>query len=326
MVPYEEAVRRRYAPDWAEARIAVPEFTGARVLRDVPLADLVPYIDWSPFFMAWELKGKYPAIFKDAYVGEVATELFADATTLLNKIVADKLFQANAVYGFFPVNSNGDDIIVYTDEARTAEVCRLPQLRQQWEREGQKDFRSLADYIAPLSSGRIDYLGAFALTTGVGADELAKEFEADGDDPGAIMAKALADRLAEAFAEKLHEQSRRQWGYGQGENLSVDDMIDEKYAGIRPAPGYPACPDHTTKQALWKILDVEAKTGIWLTESLAMHPAASVSGFYFAHPKARYFAVDMITKDQIESFAPRKGMSVAEAERWLAPNLGYDPA
>ena len=326
LVPYEEAVRRRYAPDWAIAPIAVPEFTGVRVLRDVPLADLVPYVDWSPFFMAWELKGKYPAIFQDPYVGQVATELFADATSLLNKIVAEKLFQAHAVYGFFPANSVGDDIVIYTDEARSGEVCRLPQLRQQWEREGQKDFRSLADYVAPLSSGRIDYLGAFALTTGVGADELAKEFEADGDDPGAIMAKALADRLAEAFAEKLHEQARREWGSGHDEKLSVADLIGEKYAGIRPAPGYPACPDHTTKQSLWQLLDVEAKTGIWLTESLAMHPAASVSGLYFAHPKARYFAVDMITQDQIESFAARKGMSVREAERWLAPNLGYDPS
>ena len=326
LAPYEEALRRRYAPDWATTPIAVPEFTGVRTLFEIPLADLVPYIDWSPFFMAWELKGKYPAIFNDPYVGEVATELFADATTLLNKIVTDKLFQAHAVYGFFPANSVGDDIVIYTDEARTAEVCRLPQLRQQWEREGQKDFRSLADYIAPLSSGRIDYLGAFALTTGVGADELAKEFEADGDDPGAIMAKALADRLAEALAEKLHEQVRREWGYGLGESLAVADLIDEKYEGIRPAPGYPACPDHTTKQALWNLLDVESKTGIWLTESLAMHPAASVSGFYYSHPKARYFAVDMITRDQVESFASRKGMSVAEVERWLAPNLAYDPA
>ncbi len=326
LVPYEEAVRRRYTPgDWSTVPIATPEFTGVRVLDNVPLADLVPYIDWSPFFMAWELKGKYPAIFNDPYVGEVATELFADATTLLNKIIAEKLFQAHAVYGFFPANSVGDDIVVYTDEARTAERCRIPCLRQQWEREGQKDFRSLADYVAPLSSGRIDYLGAFALTTGVGADELAKEFEADGDDPGAIMAKALADRLAEAFAEKLHQQARREWGYGQDETLSTDDLIAEKYQGIRPAPGYPACPDHTTKQTLWHLLDVESKTGIWLTESLAMHPAASVSGLYFAHPGSRYFAVDLITRDQVQEFATRKGMSVAEVERWLAPNLGYEP-
>ena len=326
LVPYEEAVRRRYAPDWATVPIAKPEFTGARVLRNVPLAELVPYIDWSPFFNAWELKGKYPAIFDDPFVGQVATDLFTDATTLLNKIVAEKLFQAHAVYGFFPANSDGDDIVVYTDEARTAERCRIPALRQQWEREGQKDFRSLADYVAPLSSGRIDYLGAFALTTGAGADELAKEFEADGDDPGAIMAKALADRLAEACAEKLHAQARREWGYGRDETLSVADLIHEKYRGIRPAPGYPACPDHTAKPTIWNLLDVEANTGIWLTESLAMHPAASVSGLYFAHPGARYFAVDLLTKDQIEDYAARKGMAVAEVERWLGPNLGYDPA
>ena len=325
LVPYEEALRRRYAPDWTTTPIAVPEFTGPRVLHDVPLADLVPFIDWSPFFMAWELKGKYPAIFNDPYVGTVATELFADATTLLNRIIKEKLFQAHAVYGFFPANSDGDDIIIYTDEARSAERCRIPSLRQQWEREGQKDFRSLADYVAPLSSGRIDYVGAFALTTGVGADELAKEFESDGDDPGAIMAKALADRLAEAFAEKLHQQARREWGYGRAEQLSVDDLINEEYQGIRPAPGYPACPDHTAKPTIWNLLDVEKQTGIWLTESLAMHPAASVSGLYFAHPKARYFAVDLITRDQVESYASRKGLAITEVERWLAPNLGYEP-
>ena len=259
------------------------------------------------------------------YVGKVAAELFDDAQVLLKKILDEKLFQANAVYGFFPANSVGDDIVIYTDVDRTSERARIPSLRQQWEREGQKDFRSLADYVAPLSSGRIDYLGAFALTTGVGTDELAKEFEADGDDPSAIMAKALADRLAEAFAEKLHQQARREWGYGQNEGLAVEDLINERYRGIRPAPGYPACPDHTAKTTLWSLLDVEASTGIWLTESLAMHPAASVSGLYFAHPGARYFAVDLITKDQVESYAARKAMTVAEVERWLAPNLGYDP-
>ncbi len=327
LVPYDEAYRRRYAPlDWSSVAIDEPEFLGARVMRDVPLAGLVPFIDWSPFFSAWELKGKYPAIFNDPYVGTVATELFADAQVLLNKIIKEKLFQAHAVHGFFPANSVGDDIVIYTDVDRTAEKARIPSLRQQWEREGQKDFRSLADYVAPLSSGRLDYIGAFALTTGVGTDELAKEYEADGDDPAAIMAKALADRLAEAFAEKLHLQARREWMYGKDEGLSVDDLIDERYRGIRPAPGYPACPDHTAKPTIWSLLDVEASTGIWLTESLAMHPAASVSGLYFAHPGARYFAVDLITKDQVESYATRKKMPVAEVERWLAPNLGYEPA
>jgi 5-methyltetrahydrofolate--homocysteine methyltransferase len=326
LVSYEEALRRRFATDWANVSIDRPEFLGPKVLNDVPLGEIVPFIDWSPFFMAWELKGKYPAIFKDPVVGKVATELFADAQALLDRIVSEKLFQANGVYGFFPANSEGDDIIIYTDESRTAERARIHAIRQQWEREGQKDFKSLADYIAPVSSGRIDYLGAFAVTTGIGADELAKDFETAGDDPSAIMAKALADRLAEAFAEMLHQQARRDWGYGRGESLSTNDLIDEKYRGIRPAPGYPACPDHTEKWTIWDFLDVEKSTGIWLTESLAMYPAASVSGLYFAHPNARYFAVDLITKDQVEDYATRKKMPIEEVERWLSPNLGYDPA
>ncbi len=325
LVPYEEALRRRYTVDWSTAPIAEPGFLGPRVLRDVPLAEIVPFIDWSPFFMAWELKGKYPAIFNDPFVGEVAKELYADATALLDRIVAEKLFQAHGVYGFFPANSDGDDIVIYDDASRSTERCRIHALRQQWEREGQKDFRSLADYLAPVGSGRVDYVGAFAITTGHGADELAAKFEADHDDPGSIMAKALADRLAEGFAEKLHQQARRDWGYGIGEALSTDDMISERYRGIRPAPGYPACPDHTEKRTIWNLLDAEAATGIWLTESLAMHPAASVSGLYFAHPGARYFAVDMLTKDQVEHYAARKQAPLAEVERWLAPNLAYEP-
>ena len=326
LVPYEEALRRRYAPNWSTATIDRPAFLGPQILDDVPLGEIVPFIDWSPFFMAWELKGKYPAIFKDPVVGKVAADLFADASKLLDRIVAERLFRANGVYGFFPANSDGDDIVIYTDESRTSERARIHALRQQWEREGQKDFRSLADYVAPVDSGRIDYIGAFAVTTGLGADEVAKEFEADGDDPSAIMSKALADRLAEAFAEMLHRRARRDWAYGKDETLSADDLIEERYRGIRPAPGYPACPDHTEKRTIWDLLDVEKATGIWLTESLAMHPAASVSGLYFAHPGARYFAVDMITKDQVEHYAARKGLPVAEVERWLSPNLGYEPA
>ena len=324
LVPYEEALRRRFATDWSSSSIDKPSFLGPKALADVPLEQIVPFIDWSPFFMAWELKGKYPAILKDPVVGKVASDLFDDARTLLDRIVSEKLFRANGVYGFFPANSEGDDIILYTDESRSGELARIHALRQQWEREGQKDFKSLADYIAPVGSGRVDYLGAFAVTTGIGADELAKEFEADGDDPSAIMAKALADRLAEAFAEMLHRRARRDWGYGRDESLSADDLIDEKYRGIRPAPGYPACPDHTEKWTIWDLLDVEKSTGIWLTESLAMHPAASVSGLYFAHPGARYFAVDLITKDQVQDYATRKKMPLAEVERWLSPNLGYD--
>ena len=324
LVPYEEALRRRFATDWSTSSIDRPSFLGPKALPDVPLGEIVPFIDWSPFFMAWELKGKYPAILKDPVVGEVASDLFDDARTLLDRIVSEKLFRANGVYGFFPANSEGDDIILYTDESRSGELARIHALRQQWEREGQKDFKSLADYIAPVGSGRVDYLGAFAVTTGLGADELAKEFEADGDDPSAILSKALADRLAEAFAEMLHRRARRDWGYGLDESLTADDLIDEKYRGIRPAPGYPACPDHTEKWTIWDLLDVEKSTGIWLTESLAMHPAASVSGLYFAHPGARYFAVDLITKDQVESYAARKKRPLAEVERWLSPNLGYD--
>ena len=323
LVPYAEALRRKFATDWDANPIAVPESLGVRTLRDYPLAELVPYIDWSPFFMAWELSGKYPKILSDPVVGSEATKLFNDARALLDRIVSRGELKANAVYGFFPANSHGDEIIIYTDESRTSERLRFHALRQQWERQGQKDFRSLADYLAPVSSGKADYLGAFAVTTGLGTDDLVKQFEADHDDYNSIMAKALADRLAEAFAELLHERARREWGYGREEGLSKDDLIHEKYRGIRPAPGYPACPDHTEKGTLWQLLPAD-EAGIHLTESFAMHPAAAVSGFYFAHPEARYFAVDMITKDQVEDYAARKGMPLAEVERWLAPNLAYE--
>jgi 5-methyltetrahydrofolate--homocysteine methyltransferase len=324
LVNYAEAKQKRYAIDWKAADIAKPAFLGQRVLCEVPLAEIVPFIDWSPFFMAWELSGKYPAILTDKTVGTVASELFADAQKLLGRMVREKLLTAHAVYGFYPANSDGDDIILWTDETRAHELMRFHALRQQWEREGQTSFRSLADYIAPVSTGLGDYLGAFAVTTGVGAEELVKRFKAEQDDPNAIMAEALADRLAEALAEKLHLQARKDWGYGNDEHLSNEEMIDEKYRGIRPAPGYPACPDHTEKATLWKLLDVEAATGIRLTESYAMWPAASVSGLYFAHPQAQYFAVDMISKDQVEDYAGRKGMAVREVERWLAPNLAYE--
>jgi 5-methyltetrahydrofolate--homocysteine methyltransferase len=324
LVPYAEALAKRFTIDWAASPASTPAFLGTRVLRDIPLAEIVPYIDWSPFFNAWELTGKFPKILSDSKVGEVATELYGEATTLLDRIVRENLLQANAVYGFFPANSDGDEIIVWTDESRTVERMRLQALRQQWQRQGQTAYRSLADFLAPVGSGVTDHLGAFAVSTGFGADELARKFEADRDDPSAINAKALADRLAEALAEKLHQQARRDWGYGLDENLSPDDLIDEKYRGIRPAPGYPACPDHTEKWKLWDLLDAQNATGIWLTESLAMVPAASVSGFYFGRPEAKYFAVDMITRDQVEDYARRKGQPIAEIERWLAPNLAYD--
>ncbi len=324
LAPYAQALAKRFAIDWTASPSSTPSFLGARVLRDVPLAEIVPYIDWSPFFNAWELKGKYPKILTDPEVGTEATKLYDDARTLLDRIVREGLFRANGVYAFFPANSDGDDIIVWTDESRSVEKARLHMLRQQWQREGQTSFRSLADYVAPVGSGVADHVGAFAVTAGVGVEELAKKFEADHDDYNSIMAKALADRLAEAFAEKLHQQARRDWGFGADETLTNDDLIEEKYRGIRPAPGYPACPDHTEKWTLWDLLDAKDATGIWLTESLAMVPAASVSGWYFGRPEARYFSVDMITRDQVEDYARRKGMPIAEVERWLAPSLAYD--
>jgi 5-methyltetrahydrofolate--homocysteine methyltransferase len=337
LVPYAEGVKRRFSIAWDEKQIAKPSVLGPRVLRSVPLERIVPYIDWSPFFMTWELPGKYPGILSHPEVGPAARELFADAQKLLDRIVHEKLLTAHGVYGFFPANADGDDIVVFTDESRSQERLRFHMLRQQWEREGQTSFRSLADYIAPTSPpapspnrgggrgrGFPDYLGAFAVTAGVGCDELVKHFESHHDDHSAILTRSLADRLVEAFAEMLHEQARRDWGYGLQEKLSKEDLIEEKYRGIRPAAGYPSCPDHTEKHTLWNLLDVEAATGMKLTESYAMHPAASVSGLYFSHPEARYFAVDLITKEQVQDYARRKNMPIAEIERWLAPNLAYE--
>jgi 5-methyltetrahydrofolate--homocysteine methyltransferase len=303
----------------------VPSFVGSRTLRAVPLDEIVPYIDWSPFFLTWELKGKYPRIFEDAKLGPRARELFDDAQKLLQTIVAGKRVTANAVYGFFPANAEGDDIVIYTDELRQSERTRFPTLRQQWERDGQSSFRSLADYVAPRESGIADYLGAFAVTAGLELESLVQEFERDHDDYNAIMSKALADRLAEALAEMLHKQARDDWGFGRAERLSSHELIEEKYQGIRPASGYPTSPDHTEKRELWRLLDVENAAGIVLTESFAMYPGASVSGLYFSHPQARYFAVDFINRDQVENYAARKGMPVTEVERWLAPNLAYEP-
>ena len=325
LVPYAEALKRRFKTDWEAVLVDTPAFTGHKTLRDFPLEDLVPFIDWSPFFSAWELRGKYPKIFDDPNVGSEARKLFDDAQRLLTQIVDEKLVTANAVYGFWPAASIDDDIIVYADTDRQVELARFHALRQQWERKGQDCFRSLADYIAPLDSGRIDYLGGFAVTAGIGTSELAARFEADHDDYHAIMTKALADRLAEAFAERLHKTARDDWGYGREEQFSNDDLIRERYRGIRPAPGYPAQPDHTEKQILFGLLDVPKNTGIQLTETMAMSPAASVCGLYFAHPDARYFSVDRITRDQVEDYARRKGMKSREVERHLASNLGYDP-
>jgi 5-methyltetrahydrofolate--homocysteine methyltransferase len=382
LVPYADALERRFTCDWLKVDLPTPGFLGVKRLDSYPLADLVPYIDWSPFFMTWELKGKYPAILSDATVGPQAAQLYEDARRLLDQIIEQQWLTANGVYGFWPANSEGDDIIVWEPDERVrtlsilerhlcggiaqglndvelgrllktgrgtirgkrdqvcqkleavnreeivsrfqaAEKCRFPMLRQQWERVGQTDFRSLADYIAPLASGRIDSIGAFAVTTGLGCEELCARFDRDHDDYSSIMVKALADRLAEAFAERLHKQARDDWNYGKFEKLSSEDLIAEKYRGIRPAFGYPACPDHTPKRTLFDLLHPE-QSGIHLTETFAMQPASSVSGLYFAHPAARYFAVDRLMKDQVEDYARRRNMPVEEVERWLSPNLSYD--
>lgn len=328
LVPYAKALENRFTTDWDNYEPPKPEFLGTRIIEDVALEELVPYIDWSPFFSSWQLIGKYPRIFEDDVVGEEAKKLFKDAQDELKFLLDGKHLTARAVYGFWPANSDADDVVLWTDESRSEELMRFPMLRQQWERVGQKDFRSLADYVGPKDasgSGKSDYIGAFAVTAGHGCDELAKKIEDEGDDYRSIMIKALADRCAEAFAEYLHAKARTEWGFGATEGLSNEELIGEKFQGIRPAFGYPACPDHLPKGPLWNLLDAEAATGMTLTESFAMFPASSVSGLYFSHPEARYFAVDRITKDQVEDYAGRMDITVKVAERWLAPNLGYTP-
>jgi 5-methyltetrahydrofolate--homocysteine methyltransferase len=324
LLTYEEAIRHKLHTEWDEHNIAVPEFVGRRMLRDFSLEELVAFIDWTPFFHTWEIRGRYPDVLSDPTRGPAARELFANAQELLKEIVDKKLFTAHGVYGFFPANSDDDDIVVFADETRTQEAARLHTLRQQKNNQRGKPQLALADFIAPRESGRGDYIGAFAVTTGHGTQELAERFENEHDQYNSIMTKALADRLAEAFAECLHKRARAEWGYGKTEQLNHVDLIAEKYRGIRPAPGYPAQPDHTEKPILFGLLQATDATGITLTESYAMYPAASVCGLYFAHKDAHYFAVSSIGKDQVESYAARKGMRVAEVERWLSPILGYD--
>ena len=319
-----DARANRTPIDWTTCDIAVPEFTGLRALDDFPLERIAEYIDWSPFFHTWELAGVFPKILNDEVIGEEARRLYDDARRLLQRIVDGKLLTARGVYGFWPANSVGDDIEVYADESRQTVIARFNMLRQQTgKREGQFN-QSLADFIAPRESGRLDYLGAFAVTTGIGLEALCRSFEQDHDDYDSIMAQALADRLAEAFAELLHHRAREEWGYGRGESLTIEELIKEKYRGIRPAPGYPACPDHLEKRKLFALLEAENRAGIRLTESCAMLPASSVSGWYFGHPEAKYFAIGKIDRDQVEDYARRKGMSVPEVERWLAPYLHYE--
>ncbi len=325
LLPLSEARLRRTKIDWRPDDIPQPTQTGVRILKNFSLEKIAPFIDWSPFFHTWELRGRFPAIFEDATVGSKARELYDDAQKLLNQIVEQNLFNAHAVYGMFPANSVRDDIEVYTNETRNKVLTTFHTLRQQMEKQPTEFNHALADFIAPKETGLSDHIGLFALTTGHGVDELAKKFEADHDDYNSIMTKALADRLAEAFAECLHKTVREEWGYGVGENLSNEELIKEKYRGIRPAPGYPACPDHTEKQIIWDILDVEKATGIKLTESFAMWPASSVSGLYFAHPEAKYFGVGKIGRDQVLDYHLRKGLDLPTLERWLSPILNYDP-
>ncbi|MFD1208629.1 methionine synthase [Modicisalibacter tunisiensis] len=327
-ISYAEARERRFQPDWSAYTPPAPTFTGLKAFDDYDLEELVERIDWTPFFMSWQLSGKYPKILDDEVVGEAARNLFADARAMLRKLIDEKRLTARGVIGFWPANVVDDDVIeVYADDARETVIERLHHIRQQTTRNRDGVCYSLADFIAPRDSGRSDWIGGFAVTTGHGADALAAEYEAAGDDYNAIMVKALADRLAEAFAERMHERVRKEfWGYVPDETLDNDALIAEKYQGIRPAPGYPACPDHTEKATLFRLLDAEANSGLELTDSFAMWPAAAVSGWYFAHPESKYFSTGKITRDQVEALAERKGMTLGELERWLSPVLGYDPA
>jgi 5-methyltetrahydrofolate--homocysteine methyltransferase len=313
--------------DFAKAPPRKPTFLGTRNFDAYDLAELVPYIDWTPFFQTWELAGRFPAILDDPKVGEAARALYDDARAMLERIVEEKWFSARAVVGFWPVNAVGDDIAVYADEGRTKEIAKLHTLRQQLEKREGRFNAALSDFIAPAASGIPDYVGGFVVTAGIGEDAIADRFKLANDDYSSILCKALADRLAEAFAECMHARVRRElWGYAADERLSNEELILEKYAGIRPAPGYPAQPDHTEKATLFALLDAERQTGVELTESFAMWPGASVSGFYFSHDDSYYFGVGKIERDQVEDYAARKGMTIAEVERWLAPILNYIPA
>lgn len=320
----EEARELKFKINLESHRPPKPTFLGTKILEDFPLAELVPYIDWTPFFHTWELRGTYPKIFQDSFVGTEAKKLFDDAQVLLDRIVREKRLKANVVFGFWPANTVADDIELYTDESRGYVFSTIHTLRQQSEKAKGEPYYALSDFIAPKASGIPDYFGGFAVTTGIGCDELVAEFEKQHDDYNSIMVKALADRLAEALAERMHERVRKEyWSYAVEESLSNEELIKEKYTGIRPAPGYPACPDHTEKHILFDLLNAEKATGIRLTENFAMYPTAAVSGFYFSHPESRYFGLGKINKDQVLDYAKRKNMSIEEAERWLAPNLAY---
>jgi 5-methyltetrahydrofolate--homocysteine methyltransferase len=297
--------------------IVQPTFKGIQIFDDYPLEDLRAYIDWTPFFMTWELAGRYPKILDDEIIGTEARKLFADANKMLDEVIAKKLLKAKGVIGFWPARKKGDDVVLQTENGEAV----FHFLRQQSEKAEGQTYNCLADFVADEN----DYMGGFAVTAGIGIEKLVEQYEKDHDDYHSIMIKAVADRLAEAFAERMHERVRKEfWGYAKNEDLSNEDLINESYTGIRPAPGYPACPDHTEKRLLFHLLQAEEKVDIKLTENFAMYPAASVSGYYFAHPESKYFGLGKISKDQVEDYAKRKGMDLATVERWLAPNLGYD--
>jgi 5-methyltetrahydrofolate--homocysteine methyltransferase len=323
LTPLAEARANAFDGGWGDYTPPKPSFTGLRRFENYSVAELRPYIDWTPFFYTWEMKGSYPAIFDDPNRGAVARELYDNAQAMLDQIEAEDWFSPRAVVGFWPANARGDDIAIFTDEARTTEVARLHTLRQQGAKSAGRANYALSDFVAP---DRPDWVGGFAVTTGMAGHERAEAFKQAGDDYNSIMVLALADRLAEAFAERMHERARREfWGYAPDEALENTALIAEQYRGIRPAPGYPACPDHTEKATLFALLEAEKNTGLTLTESFAMWPAASVSGFYFSHPGAAYFGVGRIGEDQIADYAARKGEDLAIVEKWLAPNLGYEP-
>lgn len=323
-ISIEDARKNKFNIEWKEEDIAKPTFTGVKSFENYPLEELVPYIDWTPFFQTWELAGRFPKILEDEVVGVEAKKLYNDAQALLKKIVEEKWISASAVIGFWAANSIQDDIELYADDKRDKPFEVLHSLRQQTKKTAAAPNIALADFIAPKESGLQDYIGAFAVTAGIGIEKWIEKFEKDHDDYNSIMLKALADRLAEAFAERMHERVRKEfWAYDKSETLSSEDLIQEKYRGIRPAAGYPACPDHTEKPIIFNLLDAEKNAGIKLTESFAMYPTAAVSGLYFAHPESKYFGLGKITKDQVEDYAKRKGMTFDEAERWLSPNLGY---
>jgi 5-methyltetrahydrofolate--homocysteine methyltransferase len=325
-LPIGEVRRRRFSPDWAAYEPVKPSFLGTRTFEDYPLDELARYIDWGFFFYSWQMKGRFPDILNDPELGAEARKLYDDARALLRKIIEERRLEARAVLGFWPANATGDDTIeLYSDDARGEIRAAVPTLRQQKAKRETPHYLSLSDYIAPERTGVADYMGAFAVTAGIGLEEFAAEYQTAGDDYTAILAKVLADRLAEAFAERLHERVRKEfWGYAPDEELSIEELLQVRYQGIRPAPGYPPCPDHTDKAILWDVLEPE-RLGITLTESYMMVPPASVSAYCFMHPESKYFSVGRVARDQVEDYASRKGITVAEAERRLQSVLAYEP-